>query len=313
MMQGRMPAQIVDTFCGEENNLSSSKTTEAIIPHNDGACQVLPWPNYCGHLPNQPEFFSPPKTHKQRSKIITETMQSLEVAYFDPQAKLASIQNHIDTGDQVKSPRREAVIRILQVMLYYVDDASGRVGRRLQDGRFEDLSVSKLAALANLRLKRAKRAMKDIIKSGYLFVTRQFQRARNGDIFALPSMKEFTPKFFMELDIKGKLWQGWFALKNWKKEREAKKEYKTDKKKAKAVMGLISETLKNASKGAKRTMSRVAGIVKGIPAPKAGKSQAALNHERKLRDAAMALYRADPTPSLTDYYKQLLEKYPTPP
>ncbi len=310
MTPGRMPAQIVDTFDGDSNNLSSSSNNKAIITQLPPQCQALPWPNYCSHIPSKPEFFQPPVNHKQRSLVIVETMNRLEESYHSPKKKLITMQNRSTTGAQVKSPRRVAAISLLKVMLYYVDDATGRVGRRSQNGNFEDLSIGKLASYAELRIKRAKRAMKDIIRAGYLFVTRQWRQDENGDIYALPSIKEFTPKFFLELDIKGDLWTKWFSLKKWKKEQLEKKEGKIDKRKMQAVSGLIAETGKYARTGVKRKMKGIFNIVKKIPEEKPFKSQRLLNHERRLRDAAMMRYRVDPDISLNDHYKILVEKYP---
>jgi hypothetical protein len=267
MRQGRIPAQGVECLTGDHTLSSTNCITQAQSIHPDSESQQLPWHNYCCHLPLQPTFFTIPVEHKPRALTIVEIIKRLSTAYFNPQKQLPALQNHLDTGNQVKSARREAAITLLQVMAYYVDDATGRIGRRLQDGTWRDLTIKKLAAYAKIRFKRAKRAMHDIMKAGYIKVTRQWMRDDKGRYKGLPSVRTFLPKLFIDLDVKGELWTKWFWNMEYKKEQEFKKQTKAQKRKARATLGLINQTLKN---GMKKVSDGFKTLVKGIPstAPK---------------------------------------------
>lgn len=298
MGQLRIAAQRASSLVSGDTLSSAINGTVADIMHDDAHSQQ-PFPNYCRHLPAYPEFFKMPGNHKPRAKIIQEAITRLMDAYFKPKKQLTALQMHTQTtGNQVKSQRRNAAIAILQAMLYYIDDATGRVGRRVDNGGFNDLSIRKLADYAGLRLKRAKRAMADIVKAGYIKVTRQYIRAENGDIFALPSIREVTPKLFVELDIKGDLWTKWFSNKIWKKEQLEKKGIKTDKRKARAMMGLINEGL---SRTGKKAMNGFKGIVKRVTGEKA----VDVSREKDLIASALEMHKLDPSKPLSEYLKEL--------
>lgn len=305
MSEARIAAQSGVCRAGDDTLSRSNNGTDADIMHENTACQQLPWSNYCNHIPTSPDFFRLPETHKPRAKIIQETIKRLCAAYFKPKKLLNSLQYHNDTtGNQVKSQRRNAEIALLQVMIYYLDDATGRVGRRLNDGTFKDISIKKLAGYAKLRLKRAKRAMVDIVKAGYIKVTRQYTRAENGEYIGLPSIREFLPKFFIDLDVKGDLWVKWFSNKNWKKEQEAKKVTKIDRKKSRAMLGLISENMRKAGK---KTMTGFSEIVKKVT----GQKPSDTAHEKKLISKALELFNLDPSKSISEYMKELRARYPS--
>lgn len=306
MSLGRIPAQGAVSLTGDHTLSSSHESTQAQSIHPNGESQQLPWANYCNHLPLKPRFFTAPAEHKPRAKTIAEIIKRLCDAYFKPQKKLSALQNHLDTGNQVKSAAREAAIKVLQVMAYYVDDATGRIGRRLQDGTWKDLSIKKIASYANIRLKRAKRAMKAIAKAGYIKVTRQWTRGEDGRYIGLPSVREFLPKFFMDLDIKGDIWQKWFHNKEWKKQQEFKRQSKQDKRKGRAALGLIRETMKGMGK-------MLNGIIKGVPKPESeAKREARIAHLQKIGRKAVELFNLDPSKSISEWHKELSNKYPPP-
>lgn len=305
MSQLRTAARCDGSFAGGPTSSSENNVTVADIMHHAAHSQQ-PFPNYCRHLPAYPEFFKIPVNHKPRAKIIQEAIERLKSAYFKPKKNLTTLQVHVETtGNQVKSQRRNAAIAILQVMLYYLDDATGRVGRRLESGGYNDLSISKLASYAGLRLKRAKRALAHIIKAGYIRVTRQYIRAENGDIFAKPSIREVTPKLFIELDVKGDLWTKWFSNKIWKKEQLEKKGSKVDKRKARAMMGLISEGLKGAKKKAKSGFDNILDKTRKIVNPE--KSNVEL--EKRLIHKALECFNLDPSKTVSEYYRELSNDY----
>lgn len=309
MKSGMKPAQLAVHLGGDSAKLSSNTNNKGIFSVSDANCQPRLWPNYCRHFPDRPRFFAAPASHKPRALTIQETIKRLYSSYFNPNKELRTLQLHLDTtGHQVRSERREAVISLLSAMTYYVDDATGRVGRLLDNGIFKDLTIKKLANYAHLRLKRAKRAMKDIVRAGYLKVTRQYDRLPDGSFLALPSIREFTPKFFMELEVKGELWVKWFANKTWKKEKEIKKVTKLAKARARAAVGIIKEGLNTFSAGTKNRMDKVAGIIKRVTKPK----QVNIDYEKQMIKMALEMFNLDPSRSHTEYLRELKIKYPPP-
>lgn len=308
MRAGISPALTIANLRWENNGQGGRHKTDADSMHQHVHCQQPSVSNICDHIRTLPNFFSIPESHKRRSLIIQEVDKKLQDAYFKPQKDLNSLQNHLETtGNQVKSQAREAAISLLKVMNYYQDDATGRVGRRMDDGKFKDMSLSRLAQLAGIQLKRAKRAMKLIIRAGYMQVVRQWYRAANGDIFALPSLRKFLPKFFTDLDIKGSVWQKLFSLREYKQQRDAKKETKQNRKQARAALGLITETLKE--KGKKLT-GTFGGMVKKITGQKSNPAE--IEHKRQLTQKALEMFNRDPSRSPTEYLKLLQSQYPPP-
>jgi hypothetical protein len=308
MSEGRIPAQC-SVRLASMSTLSSDKFLEvAEIIHQTDVSQPPLSANYCNHVPFAPKLFVPPSEHKPRALIVRETIKRLNDAYRKPKQSLKTLQFHDESGHQVKSQRREAAIAILQVMTYYQDDATGRIGRQMNDGTFRDMTLAKMAEKAGLKLKRAKRAMEDILRSGYLKVIRQFQRcADTGAVRGLPSIRSFLPKFFIDLDVKGSVWTKWFSQRGWAQKRDEKKVIKTDRKKAQAMMGLIKDTVQATKRGARKFM----GIIKGVPSVESETVRIRrIQHEQNLGRKAVELFNLDPSKSISEYLLALREAHP---
>lgn len=315
MKQGRIPAQCVES-CSRQDTLSRSINARdgEIIYQNDisqPSCTSSPGKinyrtlavNYCNHVANSPKLFIIPPDHKPRAKIVQETHKKLTEAYSKPKISLKSMQFHDRSGNRVKSQRREAAIALLQVMNYYQDDATGRVGRSLDNGAFRDMSVVKLAEKAGIAVRRAKRALRDIIRAGYIRVSRQFIRIDvTGEIKGLPSIRSFLPKFFIDLDMKGALWTKWFSQRGWAQERSDKKISKEQRKKFPAMLGLMKHTLATMGNKAKSSSNKMMGIVKGVPSEENEKTRTArIHHQQKLGRRAVELFKLDPSKSIGEY------------
>lgn len=312
MSEGRIPAQVVKVFDGTHNLSSVKSDKDGEIIHQIDVSQPPLSKNYCNHVPFAPKLFVIPSTHKPRSKIVQETNKQLAKAYAKPKSALKTLQFHDESGHRVKSQRREAAISLLQVMNYYQDDATGRIGRLQDDGRFRDMGLKNLALRAGLKFKRAKRAMKDIVRSGYLKVIKQFIRDPDtGKVIGLPSIRSFLPKFFTDLDISGSLWTKIFSQRQYAKERADKKITKQNKKTSRAMMGLLKETIGSIGGKAKSTANKILGVVKGVPSVPSQKEQERINlHKQKIGRKALELFNLDPSRSVGEYYKSLLEAHP---
>ena len=307
MSEGREPAQCVYAFPGSSTLSSHISGEVGKIIHQVHDCQPSLVANYCNHARFAPKLFVIPSNHKPRAKVVQETDKKLALAYRTPKLSLKTLQFHDSTGHRVRSQRREAAIALLQVMNYYQDDATGRIGRLNNDGTFNDLSLKKLAKYAGLLLKRAKRAMRDIVRSGYLKVIRQFNMDDvTGKVTGLPSIRSFLPKFFIDLDVKGKIWAKWFNQRGWAKERTEKKLNKVDRKKSRAMMALIKGTIEQMGSAVKKTLS-----FKSVPSVESTQHrEARIAHEKNLMSKALEMFNLNPSRSTGDYYKALLQSHP---
>ena len=312
MREVRIPAQCVTAFEGKHTLSSNEFLQVAKIITQDTGCQPVLPPNFCDHSLNQPKLFKVPPTHKPRAKIVQETLKRLMDAYHAPKRSLKTLQFHDDTGHQVRSQRREAAIALLQVMVYYQDDATGRIGRQVDDGAFRDLSLAKLAKYADIAYRRAKRALEDIVRAGYLQVTRQFLRnPETGEVRGLPSIRKFLPKLFTDLAVDGSVWTKWYTQRDYARNREAKKTTKQQKKRSRALMGLVKEQIGSISKSAKKAVGSFLGVVKGVPKEPSQKETERLTaYRQKQYKKALDLFNLDPSKTPSEYLKALQEAEP---
>ncbi len=307
----RIPAQCAEAFPGNHAlsriNLNNGRIITPVLENTP----VFPQ-NFCDHSQKNPKLFLVPSNHKPRAKIVQETDKKLVKAYAKPKLSLKTLQFHDASGHKVKSQRREAAVTLLQVMNYYQDDSTGRIGRSVANGTFGDYSLKMLASKAGLQIRRAKRAMKDIVRAGYLKVIKQwFKDPETGVIKGLPSIRSFLPKFFIDLDVKGGIWEKWFTQRGWAKAREDKKLSKEDRKRSRAMMGLIKDSLGGMATNAKKGVKRIMGIVKGVP-PVLSKKQTEAHaaHEKMLISKTLELFNLYPDRSISEYYKALKEAHP---
>lgn len=312
MREVRKPAQRAEALGGRSTLSSVESVKNGEIIHQSDVSQPPLSPNYCNHVPFAPKLFVIPSNHKPRAKIVQETDKRLAAAYTKPKGSLRSLQFHDESGHRVKSQRREAAIALLQVMNYYQDDSTGRIGRLQDNGGFRDLTLKKLAQYAGLKLRRAIRAMKDIVRSGYLKVIKQFIRNPDtGEVKGLPSIRSFLPKFFTDLDVAGSLWTKWFTQRGWANERAAKKISKQDRKKSRAMLGLLKETIGNLGTTAKTGARKIMGIVSSVtPVESEKKRNERIEHDRKLNKKALELFNLDSSKSPSEYLRALREAHP---
>lgn len=308
MREGRKPAQCVNTLEGVSTKSSYINEDRETIHQTDVENQLFVR-NFCNHEPLAPKLFVIPANQKPRAKIVQETHAKLQSAYHKPKSSLKTLQFHDLTGYRVKSQRREAAMALLQVMNHYQDDSSGQIGRLQASGTFHSLSLSKLAYHAGIQYKRAKRAMSDIIRAGYMKVIKQFVRCKDtGVVKGLPSLRSFLPKFYIDLDVDGAIWTKWYSQRSWAKERNQKKMTKSDRKKSQAMIGFIKDSLTGMGAAVKKGAGKMLGKILTVPSVKNAESLVA--YRREMTKKAIDMYRKEPSRSISDYYKALIEAYP---
>jgi len=125
--------------------------------------------NRCGHDPARPRYFSPPEHHQERPRILRKLEEKLR-AYFDnPRKTIPTLDLANGKDRRQRSERREACVALLGCMIHYLDLATLRVGVPATGG-FKGLTMARLAGQAGLGLRRAERAMADLVKAGLVKV-----------------------------------------------------------------------------------------------------------------------------------------------
>lgn len=202
---------------------------EEIISHDSAQKQEKP-SGTCDHDPLEPSFYIPPSKHKKRPNIIDEAIRAIEKAYFKPKQILSKL---FKPQRVKKSSRREAIIRVLQVMLQFMDMETLEVGFYSNNGNFIRLDVNYIASQARISLIRAKRALGDILRSGYMETTRQKKKTLDGLYKSFTSIRKFAVSFFMDLGIE---YLRFFSAREWKRKRNEKILIKHARKKLKGII-----------------------------------------------------------------------------
>ena len=247
--------------------------------------------NRCGHAPDVPRFFCPPVHHKQRPTVLDRAIDKWEEVYWKAKKffmKLATFHAH---GRQVRSERREAIAAVSQVLLHYLELSTLRVGFYVGHDKFIHLDVKYLAKKANLSFSRAKRAITALAKAGYIKITRQYKKKENGAFDGKPSIREVAVQFFIDLGVDV---QKLFFARDWKRKKEEKAQARNGLKKLKGIVQAVRSFSGNIISFNTHNMNNTKK--QGLPRMPA---------DQTLISQALALYRADPGRSPSDYLKEL--------
>lgn len=133
--------------------------------------------NRCGHHPTRPRWFSPPPDHKPRPPILRQWIERVR-QFFDRPQTIPSLngahharqrqRNPDHKARQMRSERREACCSLLGAIAHYLDLPSLCLSVPQPDGSLLPITMAKLAEAAGLSMRRAERAMRDIIDAGLL-------------------------------------------------------------------------------------------------------------------------------------------------
>lgn len=274
------------TLCleGAGVNFGDKKPSDLVILNDRiNQIQAIVSGNRCGHAPDAPRFFNQPDHHKRRPSVLGNAIEALKVVYRRPKKffrKLATFHPH---DRQKRSERREAIASVSQVLLHYLELSTLRVGFFVDLTKFVPLDLKYIAKQAGISISRAKRAMADLAKAGYIKLTRQFTKQDDGTFKGVPSIREVAVQFFIDLGIDV---QKLFFSREWKRKKDEKSLAKGAKKK---LRGLIQ--------AASALGGRVMATVK-----RQGKSSVA---DKNLISRALELHRANPERSPSDYLSEL--------
>ena len=146
-----------------------------------------------------------------RPRILLEMQQRLDAYLDDPSEHLPTLNAANGSDRQQRLERRMACVQLLRAMLKYLDLASLRVGIPQRDGGFLNLTVPFLAKHACLPVRRAERAMRDLLRAGLVTAQQRAVRTEDGGFRGLASLRKLPAALF-----------GAFKLSKWLRHERSK-------------------------------------------------------------------------------------------
>lgn len=165
--------------------------------HKNSVFRVNTGGNFCGHYPEAPRLF--PVRMQERGRggipgVLSALYDRLEQYYHRP-STIPSLNWANGSRKQMSSARREACISLLRVIVEVTDLSSLRVGQPTSEG-FINYTVSYLADRAGVSLHRARRAFRDLRRSGLISVSQARRLNDQGEYRGLPAVKQVNPLLF---------------------------------------------------------------------------------------------------------------------
>ena len=163
--------------------------------------------NRCGHDPANPRWFEPPAEHGERPSIITRWIERAKDFYHDP-GKIPSLAGALlgrkraadPAGDhkprQMRSERREACCDLLGSIAHYCDLPSLCLSVPQPDASLLPLKFETIAERAGLSLRRAERAMRDIVDAGLISIYPRCEIQEDGNYLGRAAIRVVPSSFF---------------------------------------------------------------------------------------------------------------------
>jgi len=171
--------------------------------------------NYCGHVPQCPDFSirKPVRVGTGgHPRILSKLMERVTEYYVSPRLKIPSLDQANDSVRKQRTERRESCLRLLIAIIKHTDLASMRIGQPTREG-FVSYDMKYLSREARLGYRRAERAMRDLILAGLISAGKQpRQRMEDGSYKGLAKPRTVSPLLF-----------GLFGLAEWLKFERKKK------------------------------------------------------------------------------------------
>jgi hypothetical protein len=157
---------------------------------------AFPVGNRCGHDPHSPRWFEPPASHRERPGILRKLMEKARAYYDDPAGTLPSLNLANRSERQQRSERRESCLAVLFVLIHYLDLVTLRVGVPQGHDRFGGLTMERVAALAGIGLRRAERAIADLVAAGLIGVHPIAIETAPGQFVGRAAIRAVSPALF---------------------------------------------------------------------------------------------------------------------
>lgn len=160
--------------------------------------------NNCGHRPDTPRWFEPPKQHT-RPKIIEKAIAEIQRYYREPASTIPSLNLANGSNRQQRSERREACLDVLACLLHYLDLATLRVGIPQNDSSFQGITMPFIAEKSGLTQKRAERAIRDLVNSGLIAVHPLCKKISDTVYKGYAAIRTLSAKLFTIFGLAGRL------------------------------------------------------------------------------------------------------------
>lgn len=284
LLQTNIPETTLSLVSAGVDFGDNGKSDRLILNDRINEIQAIVSGNRCGHAPHAPRFFNQPDHHKRRPSVLGNAIEALKDVYRRPKKffrKLATFHPH---DRQKRSERREAIASVSQVLLHYLELSTLRVGFFADPSKFIPLDLKYIAKQAGISISRAKRAIADLAKAGYLKLTRQFTKKDDGTFKGTPSIREIAVQFFIDLGIDV---QKLFFSREWKRKKDEKS---------------LSQKARQKFRGLVQAVTSFSGRVMTPAMKRQGKSSVT---DQTLIGKALELHRANPGRSPSDYLNEL--------
>jgi hypothetical protein len=154
-------------------------------PQSEGAATPLPARVGKGGLP----------------RILTAAIERLEAYLDDPASSLPTLNTANGNDRQQRLERRRACVQLLRAQIQYMDLASMRVGVPQTGGKFLCLTLKFLARKAGLGLRRAERAMADLLRAGLVRSSQRCAKDEAGNYRGLAAIRQLPVALFGALGL----------------------------------------------------------------------------------------------------------------
>ena len=152
--------------------------------------------NRCGHSKDRPVFFGAPESHANRPGVLRKLGDKIKAYYYSPRQTIPTLDLANGSDRQQRSERREGCLRILGCLAHYTDLTTLRVGIPQADGSFKGLTLSYLADKADLSLRRAERAIADLVRAGVITVHKRCEQMEDGSFKGYAAIRTVTKALF---------------------------------------------------------------------------------------------------------------------
>jgi hypothetical protein len=152
--------------------------------------------NLCGHDPLNPRFL---KSKGSLPHFIKRCHKALESFYYTPDKYLPVLRHINSEAHAQRSERRESISLVGQVLVSHLNLEDLQVGTPMDNGETLPAQATYICQKAGVRGKRAYRAIKDMIKAGYLYV--HYRRAKVGGKWVSQRLIRIARTFFYDLRI----------------------------------------------------------------------------------------------------------------
>jgi hypothetical protein len=152
--------------------------------------------NGCGHNPASPRWFSPPENHRERPRILCKLNEKIRAYYHDPASILPSLNLANGSDRKQRSERRESCLQVLSCLSHYLDLATLRVGIPWEEGAFCGIGMERIATLCDIGLRRAERAVHDLVAAGIVTVHPIAKQSGPAEYSGYPAIRTISASLF---------------------------------------------------------------------------------------------------------------------